>query len=77
MRASEGSLGFLRSKEKQYLLGLPVEERRVRYKTAMALRPALFNVGDFADYHDSRGLMELPITVWDEMLNQLLFLLTL
>ena len=77
IRASEGSLGLLRSKEKQYFRGLSVEERRFRNKTAMALRPVFFNVGDFADYDDSRRLMELPITVWDEMLNQLLFLLTL
>ena len=72
IRASEASLSTLRSKEGQYFRRLPIEEQKAMSRRAKALRPAFFSVGNFAQFD-----MSMPIGVWDEMVNQLMFLLTL
>ena len=72
IRASEDSLTKLRSAEKQYFLRMPIHERMATMKRAKALRPAYFSVGSFTEF-----TMDVPVGVWDEIVNQLLFLLTL
>ena len=72
MRASEDSLTKLRSTEKQYFLRMPIDERMAMVKRARALRPAFFSVGSFTEF-----TMDVPVGAWDEIVNQLLFLLTL
>ena len=72
IRASEDSLSTLRSKERRYLVGVPVQERVRMSKRAKAIRPAFFSVGNFTEFN-----MNVPIGVWDEIVNQLMFLLTL
>ena len=72
MRESEESLSILRSRQKQYFLRLPLEERKAMMRRAKALRTTFFSVGNFTEFN-----MEVPIGVWDEIVNQLMFLLTL
>ena len=72
IRSSEGTLGTLRSTEKQYFLRLPIEEKKSMIRRGKALRPAFFSVGNFTEFN-----MDVPIGMWDEMVNQLMFLLTL
>ena len=72
IRASEESLGILRCREEEYFLRIPIHERAAMLKRAKALRPAFFNVGSFSEFN-----VNVPIGTWDEIVNQLLFLLTL
>ena len=72
IRAAEGSLHTLRSTEMQYFLRIPIDERMAMIKRAKALRPAFFSVGNFTEF-----TMDVPVGAWDEIVNQLLFLLTL
>ena len=72
MRASEDSLTKLRLAEKQYFLRMPTDERMAMMKRAKALRPAFFSVGSFTEF-----TMDVPVGVCDEIVNQLMFLLTL
>ena len=72
IRASEASLTKLRSAEMQYFRLMPNQERAALIKRAKAFRPAFFSVGNFTEFN-----MDVPIGQWDEILNQLLFLLTL
>ena len=72
IRASEESLSTLRSMEKQYFLRMPIQERKAMIRRAKAFRPAFFSVGNFTEFN-----MDVTIGVWDEIVNQLMFLLTL
>ena len=73
IQASENTLGSLRCTENPYLLSLPMKERMAILRRAKALRPAFFSVGDFTDEFN----VDVPVGVWEEILNQLVFLLTL
>ena len=70
-RASEASLTTLRSTEMQYFLRLPIQERRAMIRRAKALRAAFFSVGNFTEFN-----IDVPISTWEEIVNQLFFLLT-
>ena len=72
IRASEGSLSKLRSREEQYFCRLPIEEQKAMNKKAKALRPAFFTVGSFTEFN-----INVPIGAWDEIVNQFMLLLTL
>ena len=72
IRASKKVLSILRSNEKQYFLRLPAEDRKAMMRRAKALRPAFFSVGNFTDFN-----VDVPIGVWNQIVNQLVFLLTL
>ena len=69
IRASEDTLGRFRSLENT---ATSQSERLAVSRRVKALRPAIFNVGDFTEFN-----MGVPIGVWDEIINQLVFLLTL
>ena len=71
-RESEAILGLLQSTSGSYLGRLGREERLAMVKRAKAMRPLAFNVGNFNEFS-----LAVPLGAWDEMLNQLLFLLTL
>ena len=71
IRASEATLTTLRSREMQYLRRMPTEERAAVIRRAKALRPVCFSIGSFTEFN-----MDVPVASWDEILNQLLFLLT-
>ena len=51
---------------------MPLMERMAALKRAKALRHTYGNVGIVAEYS-----IDVPVGVWDEILNQILFLLTL
>ena len=70
-RDSEDILGQLWSYEAPYLRSMPKSRRAKIMKRAKAMRVLEFPIGEFADFS-----LSFPITVWDEILNQVLFLLT-
>ena len=72
IRASEDVLSRLRSTENGYLYRLPMEERMSIQKRGKALRPAFFSVGNYTQFN-----FDVPVGVWEEILNQTVFLLTL
>ena len=71
-RDSEEILGQLRSLDAAYLCGIPLTLRKRLLKRAKALRTVELPVGEFADFS-----VTVPIALWDEMVNQVVFLLTL
>lgn len=71
-RDSEDILGKLLSCQAPYLRGMPTSVRMKVLKRAKAVRRLEIPVGGFADFSVS-----VPVTLWDEMLNQVVFLLTL
>ena len=72
IRDSEELLGQLRSYEAPYLRAMPIAGRAKVLKRAKAMRPIEFPMGDFADFSVS-----VPVTVWEEIVNQVVFLLSL
>ena len=71
-RDSEEILGQLRSLDAPYLRGMPIAARKRLLKRGRALRAIELPVGEFADFS-----LTVPIALWDEMVNQLMFLLSL
>ena len=72
IRVSEDVLSRLRSTAMEYLKQMPVLEKLTMLKRAKALRHIYGNVGIVEEY-----TIDVPVGVWDEILNQILFLLTL
>ena len=70
-RDSEDILGKLLSHQVSYLRTAPKDVRTRVMKRARAMRVIEFPIGDFADF-----TINLPIAIWDEILNQVLFLLS-
>ena len=70
--ASEDSLHRLRSAMNEHLRQLSVAEKRGVLKRAKALRPAFFHLGHFTQFS-----IDVPVETWDEIVNQMVFLLTL
>ena len=73
MRSAEGTLLQLQSSDSDYLVQ-QFPNKRVRrgiVKRARAMRPISFPLGNFAEYS-----LTVPVYVWEEILNQLLFLLS-
>ena len=71
VRASEEIMGKLLSHDAEYLRPLPRAVRMEVLKRARAMKVLEFPLGDFADFS-----LNLPITIWDEILNQVFFLLS-
>ena len=71
-RDSEDIMRHLLSYDAPYLRPMPKALRTQVLKRAKAMRVLEFPVGEFADFN-----MNLPIAMWDEILNQVLFLLSL
>ena len=72
IRASEETLGRLKFLDSENVMALSRADRLAVIRRVKALRPAYFSVGDFTGFN-----MGVPIGVWDEIINQLVFLLTL
>ena len=62
----------LHSKTHKFLWELEPAERMYVFRKSASLRPAAFTIGQFSDM-----TLEGLVGVWDEILNQLLFLLSL
>ena len=71
-RDSEDILGQLRSQEAPFLREIPIAMRMRAFKRAKAMRAIEFPVGTFADFS-----ITVPVAVWDEIVNDVVFLLTL
>ena len=71
-RAAEQILGVLQSQMKLIHWGLSLDRRRELSRRARALRPIQLSFGNFSDVS-----LEVLANIWDEVLNQLLFLLSL
>lgn len=72
VRDSEEILGKLRSKQAPYLRRLPSADRVKVLKRAQAMRAIELPVGEFADLS-----ITVCVTLWEEIVNQVLFLLSL
>ena len=72
VRASENALSRLRSTVHRYLSRLPMKERMRIAKAGKALHPAFFSVCNYTQFN-----VNVPVGVWEETLNQTVFLLTL
>ena len=72
IRASEYTLSALRSSDGAHFVSIKVEDRMAMLKGARALRPAFFSMGEFTEFN-----MNVPVGIWDEILNQIMFLLSL
>ena len=71
-RGSEEILANLQSAAyKYYLQELDTQDRKVFLKRTKALRPASFPIGSCGEVS-----FELPVTVWEESVDQLLVLLS-
>ena len=68
-RASEEILGNLQSSTPRYMQRLDPVQRMELLRRAKAFRPAFFPNGDFGEL-----TFELPVTVWEESVEQLLLL---
>ena len=71
VRASEEIVGQLASHDAKFLRPLPRALRMEVLKVAKAMKPIEIPLGHFAKFSIS-----LPIAIWDEILNQVLFLLS-
>ena len=70
-RDSEDILGQLLSYEAPYLRSMSRREKIEVLKRARAMRAVDLPIGEFADFS-----INLPVTIWEEILNQVLFLLS-
>ena len=70
-RGSEDVLSKLLSNEAPYLRSMEKTERIVVMKRAKAMRMIEIPIGNFADFS-----MSVPVGIWDEIVNQILFLLS-
>ena len=71
-RAGDGVLGNLQSRTAGYFSRLTQVEKREMRRRAKALHPVYIGIGEFSEI-----TLEVSMSMWDEILNQLLFLLSL
>ena len=71
-REGEDMLEILQSRSHRFLWELEPHQRQFVYRKGRALRPPYLTVGQFSDM-----TFEGLVGVWDEILNQFLFLLSL
>ena len=71
-RAGDGVLGNLQSRTGGYFSRLAPVEKREMTRRARALQPVYIGLGEFSEI-----TLEVSMNIWDEILNQLLFLLSL
>ena len=72
VRASEDVMGQLLAHDVAYLRHMPRAQRIQALKRAKGMKVLEFPIGDFSEFS-----LNLPVNVWDEILNQVVFLLTL
>ena len=70
-RTGETVLGKLQSQSEPFYWRLSLDQRKELSRRARALRPVKLSFGNFAD-----ASLEVLANIWDEVFNQLLFLLT-
>ena len=71
-RKSEDLVGTLRSETSECFMSLPKNEKKACLKRAKSLRAVEIPVGNFGEFS-----LNVPIRMWDKILNQVLFLLSL
>ena len=71
-RACDDVLGKLQSRTAGYFSRLAPVEKREMIRRGRALQPVYIGMGEFSEI-----TLEVSMSIWDEILNQLLFLLTL
>ena len=71
-RAGDEVLEHLQSQTVGYMSGLDQAEKREMVRRARALRPVYLALGEFAEV-----TLEVSVSIWEEIINQLLFLLSL
>ena len=72
VRASEDVMGRLLSHNAIYLRPLSRAERIKVLKRAKAMKVLEFPIGEFSEFS-----LTLPVNIWDEIINQVVFLLSL
>ena len=72
LRAADDLLGNFTSVAMPHLEHLSKSEKMEIMKRAKAMKPLDVPIGDFTDFS-----MTVPMNIWEEVLNQLLFLLSL
>ena len=71
-RAADEAMEKLRSRQAPYSQRLRRAEKRLVMRRARALQPVYIAFGEFAEV-----TLDVPVNIWDEVINQLLFLLSL
>ena len=71
-RKADEAMGKLQLKAASLLRGRQLSHKKELIRRARALQPAYMAVGQFTEF-----TLEVPMNMWDEVLNQLLFLLSL
>lgn len=71
VRASEEVIEALRSTVTDGYSRAPPELRKYIVKKGKATRALYYRVGNFSDFS-----LDVPVGIWDEIINQLLFLLS-
>ena len=69
--SADETLTTLRSLEANYMIEMPLGMKREVVKRSKAMRPVSFPIGDFGEFS-----ITLPVNLMEEVLNQLLFLLS-
>ena len=70
-RTGDEVLGKLQSRTAEYFCQLELAEKKEMMRRAKALQPVRIAMGGFAEI-----TMEVYMSIWDEILNQLLLLLS-
>ena len=74
IRASEATIGVLTSIQYEnsgHHNHVPLVIRKYIVKRGKATKPLSFRIGEFTEFS-----LDVPMSIWDEILNQLLFLLS-
>ena len=71
IRASEDVMGQLLSHNATYLRSMSRAERMKVLKRAKAMKILEFPIGEFSEFS-----LTLPVNIWDEIINQVVFLLS-
>ena len=75
IRASEAIIGVLTTVDKEGdnpgWMGVPLPPKKYIMKRGKATRPLGYRIGEFIEFS-----LDVPIGIWDEIVNQLLFLLS-
>ena len=71
-RRGDEAVGSLQSRTRGYFRTLEVGEKREMMRRATALQPVYMALGEFVEI-----TLEVSVSIWDEIIDQLLFFLSL
>ena len=71
IRSTDAIVGTLTSTEDDYFRELPKQQKQFLVKLGKSTRSFSYPMGDFMDFS-----LDVPAGIWDEIINQLVFLLT-